>query len=195
MFKIFNLSIVCLFFCILGTVQPGVLNNQTENSKSVYQSHKFNLNETPLFEYSQRQDPDTSLFLKNIEEKFFGVSLKKISNRDLHKRETNDHEQCENPDQEYLESLLSEYQIHYRKFEETVLKSKLDPTQDQSLTSLYTNQNGMEPESAENDLNSRFIDQTQCNPDDRNMTNLNQQSICPWRYMITGKILSIKFIY
>ena len=62
----------------------------------------------------------------------------------------------------------------------------MDPTQDQTITSVQT---PSQDPSTPRDY-TRFLDQTQCNPDDRNMTNLNQQSICPWRYIIT---VSYKF--
>ena len=184
MFKIFELTLIIVYS--VGIVRAAVLSSQSvtpttiTTPKAAHQQHqrKISLNETPLYQYSSKQDPETAEFLRNVEEKFFTSSSNsnKSSTRSLQKRDTNYQDQCENPDQEYLEDLLSEYQIHYRKFEETVLKSKLDPSQDQALTSMYTNQEGSDAETDNKEFNSRFIDQTQCNPDDRNMTNLNQQS-------------------
>ena len=126
--------------------------------------------------------PELKHVLNEIHSLVFNSTNVKSLKKSLRKRST-DSSHCESPDQEYLEGLLSEYQIHYRKFEETILKSKLDPTQHQSVT---TSSNSFSSETS--NTNNRLIDQSQCNPDDRNMTNLNQQSLCPWRYIISVRM-------
>ena len=77
---------------------------------------------------------------------------------------------CENPELEYLENLLSEYQVLYRKYEENVLKTKIEP--------YY-----VEPQTSKSQTIHR--DQSQCNTLDRNMTTINQQSLCPWKYVVS----------
>ena len=127
MFKIFELTLIIVYS--VGIVRAAVLSSQSvtpttiTTPKAAHQQHqrKISLNEPPLYQYSSKQDPETAEFLRNVEEKFFTSSSNsnKSSTRSLQKRDTNYQDQCENPDQEYLEDLLSEYQIHYRKFEET----------------------------------------------------------------------------
>ena len=77
------------------------------------------LNENPLYTYNRQQDPEISRLLNMVESTFFNKSEQKSTKQVIHKRGA-DPDHCENPDQEYLEGLLSEYQIHYRKFEETI---------------------------------------------------------------------------
>lgn len=81
---------------------------------------------------------------------------------------------CQNPDQEYLENQYSEYQRFYRKFEETLLKSKGDMRNTNYRLGNYSFDN--------------LLDESQCNINDRNTTSVNKRSICPWKYVISGRV-------
>ena len=74
---------------------------------------------------------------------------------------------CRNPQQDFLEELLSKYQVLYMKYEESILKTKIDSS------SFFESK--LDPERADN---------SQCDIFDRNSSSVNQQSLCPWKYVI-----------
>ncbi len=82
-------------------------------------------------------------------------------------------ENPENPDDEYLEGLLSEYQTFFRKYQETILKNNID--------SNLISQNNKHHSVMES---NHFIEQSQCTIQERNTYTLNQASLCPWKYVI-----------
>ena len=65
--------------------------------------------------------------------------------------------------------------MHYRNYEEATLKNKLDPVISKKT---HLTENNKE----------YFMDKSQCNVNDRNLTSLNQQSLCPWKYVVTLNI-------
>lgn len=79
---------------------------------------------------------------------------------------------CENPDQDYLENLLSTYQTFYRRFEESILKSNPDSSSYQDTSQIPKQLN-------------YYKDQSQCNLNDRNTSTINRRSLCPWKYVVT----------
>jgi hypothetical protein len=79
---------------------------------------------------------------------------------------------CENPDDEYLENLLSEYQVFFRKYQETILRNNIEPNLMDNSNRQHTH---MDPTS--------FIEQTQCTIQERKTNIINQASLCPWRYV------------
>jgi hypothetical protein len=109
----------CFFISIIFTN----IKMTTSTSKQ-----QLRLEQTPLFSFSKQQDPMIAKFIQSVESKFFKRSTNissLISGHLIRKKKSNTNEYCANPDQDYLESILSEYQVHYRKFEETVLKGIL----------------------------------------------------------------------
>ncbi len=116
--KMFNIIFkYCFFISIIFT-----------NIKMITSTSKqqLRLEQTPLYSFSKQQDPMIAKFIQSVEMKFFKRSSNissLISGHLIRKKKSNEY--CANPDQDYLESILSEYQVHYRKFEETVLKGIL----------------------------------------------------------------------
>jgi hypothetical protein len=78
---------------------------------------------------------------------------------------------CRNPQQDFLEDLLSKYQVLYMKYEESILKTKI-----QDSIALF-----------ESKLDQERADSSQCDIFDRNSSSVNQQSLCPWKYVITRR--------
>ena len=115
--------------------------------------------------------------LQNLEKPQSFSNLKKESNKRGHGSETfnlllkREDNFCTNPKTEYLNGLLSDYQFGLKKIEQEELRDKLEPV-------------------ISNHLKNRFVysDNSQCNVFERNLTSLSQQSLCPWKYVVTFNI-------
>lgn len=131
-----------------------VANIYNSNSNNI--NNRFNLLKTVL-EKSKKS-------LSGLEEEAsLGVSIDNM----IHK--------CENPDDEYLENLLSEYQVFFRKYQETILRNNIEP----NLMDSNRQHAPIDP--------SSFIEQTQCTIQERKTNIINQASLCPWRYVTKAR--------
>lgn len=106
--------------------------------------------------------------------KHFATNTKRMS----HTTKSNE---CSEPSEEYLELELAEYQKTFRKLEE----------QNYRFPTVNKNNNNNNKAHSTNDLsikhimsNSKLIDDSQCNMDNRNTTSPNKRSICPWKYVL-----------
>lgn len=79
---------------------------------------------------------------------------------------------CESPDIEYLESVLADFYAYYRRYEQYTLEKALREKEDDTKSNL------------EYMIDKKLIDKTQCK-NDRNKTTINQQSLCPWKYIVS----------
>jgi hypothetical protein len=79
---------------------------------------------------------------------------------------------CENPDIEYLESVLADFYAYYRRYEQYTLEKALR----EDIEEVKSNLEYM--------IDKKLIDKTQCK-NERNKTSINQQSICPWKYIVS----------
>ena len=82
--------------------------------------------------------------------------------------------QCINPSPMDLDKTLTDYHAYLRRFEETILPTKYSNVESAAA-------------SGGKQGNARLIDQSQCNANERNMTTINQQSLCPWKYVVTHR--------
>lgn len=71
---------------------------------------------------------------------------------------------CVDPDREYLETIFANFQAYYRKRADKVLKGKTMTASERIRFS------------------SLLIENTQCNIEARPTSEINQASLCPWRY-------------
>ena len=82
---------------------------------------------------------------------------------------------CKDPDMDYLESLYYDYQLIYDKYQESLIIKKA-----------FLNFNSKEDDE-ENFNVDHFIENTQCNKNFRNQTGLNQNSLCPWKFVVYSR--------
>lgn len=79
---------------------------------------------------------------------------------------------CKNPETDYLENLLTEYNILYRKYEETIYKTR------------SFEKNEKEESLLNKDSYEHIFDNTQCRFSERNTTDISKRSMCPWQDII-----------
>lgn len=80
---------------------------------------------------------------------------------------------CQNPDVEYLDLVLSDFYSFYRKHEQNTYKKAIKQNEVETFKSSTLKQ-----------MLDNLLDKSQCG-NDRNKTSLNQQSLCPWKYIVT----------
>lgn len=78
---------------------------------------------------------------------------------------------CQDPDDEFLSKLLSNFTIAYIKYEQNRLK---DPNKISTLDS--------ESQTIQTKASNFLVDNSDCNLFSRNASIINQASLCPWRF-------------
>jgi hypothetical protein len=127
--------------------------------------HKANDDEANFSDGDYNQEKDGTEMYQISNDNSGLIDSKRIKQLEIRKR-TLSKMDCQEPEIDYLESLYSEFQTYYNKYEEPVrkrIKSKMHTS---------------EPNAS---VISRHMENTHCNIDNHNRTELRERSVCPWK--------------
>lgn len=160
------MSLICYSILYIISHSISVNSNYVDSSheriilhelKKEYNSYGINKNVDFLSHFTNKYG---KIYDKKKTNQFSLLSF--VLNEDL--KRTSSGTSCINPNIEYLDKLLSEYTIFFRKNEDILVK----------LESLEE-----KPSSY-----PQIEDQSQCNVNERNTTTINKRSLCPWKFKI-----------
>lgn len=145
-------------------------NSLNNNNNFDYSDHR-----SELLEYLEQQNQNKLNEIKYPYEKRKPSSIVPLS--------STKNGQCRETDQSYLDAVLSNFQSKVRKHEEMLLQSKMRFNEMLNPSAIQQQQQPATISGAESP--NVIKDQSQCDANERNMTTINQQSLCPWKYVIT----------